>query len=252
MIPIISVILVIIFSVLVTKIAAIAMVHTGLSRETARFQARSAFTGVGFTTSEAEAVINHPVRRRIILLLMLFGNAGIVTVISSFILAFLPQEHSNPFGIKILVLFVGLGIIWFAVQSKVVDKYLFKVVSKALKKYTDLDVKDYSSLLHLSGAYRVTELYVEEDDWISNKTLMELKLSKEGVLVLGIKRKDGNYIGSPKANIVILPDDVIILYGRITSLEALDIRKKGEQGDMEHEIAVKEQKKVIEVEDKQE
>ena len=37
-------------------------VATGTSSELARFQARSAFTGVGFTTSEAESVVLHPVR----------------------------------------------------------------------------------------------------------------------------------------------------------------------------------------------
>jgi Trk-type K+ transport system membrane component len=37
-------------SLLITRIATIALSVTGLSRETARFQARSAFTGVGFTT----------------------------------------------------------------------------------------------------------------------------------------------------------------------------------------------------------
>ena len=38
--------------------------------------------GVGYTTTEAEDVINHPVRRRIILWLMTFGNAGIITGIN--------------------------------------------------------------------------------------------------------------------------------------------------------------------------
>lgn len=37
-------------SLLITRIATNALSVTGLSRETARFQARSAFTGVGFTT----------------------------------------------------------------------------------------------------------------------------------------------------------------------------------------------------------
>lgn len=75
-----------------SRIATIAITYTGLSREAARFQARSALTGSGFTTSESEKVVTHPVRRRIILLLMLLGNAGIVAAISSLILAFLGQQ----------------------------------------------------------------------------------------------------------------------------------------------------------------
>jgi len=37
-----------------------------LSVEAAHFQARSALTGVGFTTSESELIVGHPARRRIV------------------------------------------------------------------------------------------------------------------------------------------------------------------------------------------
>jgi len=68
MITIISLLLNLTLLILVTKIAAELLAHTGLARETARFQARSAFTGVGFTTSESEkmdftARYTHPVRQ---------------------------------------------------------------------------------------------------------------------------------------------------------------------------------------------
>ncbi len=39
-------------SMLITGLATSALAMTGLSREAARFQARSAFTGTGFTTKE--------------------------------------------------------------------------------------------------------------------------------------------------------------------------------------------------------
>ena len=86
MLSILTLLMVLTFSILVTRIASVALTHTGLSRESAKFQARSAFTGVGFTTSESEKVVNHPVRRRILLLLMLLGNAGIVTAVSTLII----------------------------------------------------------------------------------------------------------------------------------------------------------------------
>lgn len=59
-----------------------------MSRESARFQARSALTGVGFTTSEAEDVVSHPVRRRIVGGLMMVGSAGLVTAAASLFLSF--------------------------------------------------------------------------------------------------------------------------------------------------------------------
>jgi len=47
-----------------------------VSRQAADVQARSALTGTGFTTSEAEPVVNHAARRRIVLQLMLLGSIG--------------------------------------------------------------------------------------------------------------------------------------------------------------------------------
>lgn len=74
-------------SLLVTRIATTALTLTGLSREAARFQARSAFTGTGFTTGEAEKVVRHPVRRQVIAVLMVTRSAGLVTIVISLILS---------------------------------------------------------------------------------------------------------------------------------------------------------------------
>ena len=95
MLAIVTLLLVVAFSILVTRTAAVALTHTGLSQEAARFQARSAFTGVGYTTSESETVVNHPVRRRIVMLLMWVGNAGIVTAISTLILSFVNRGDTQ-------------------------------------------------------------------------------------------------------------------------------------------------------------
>jgi Trk-type K+ transport system membrane component len=78
---IIPTLLVIFLSLLIVRAASVALVLTGLDQRRAWFQALSAFTGTGFTTREAESVVNHMARRRIISALMLLGNAGIVTVI---------------------------------------------------------------------------------------------------------------------------------------------------------------------------
>lgn len=66
MIPITSVFTIICLSVLMMRVASIIFVHTGLFREAALFQARSVFSGEGFTTSESEWVVNHPGRRKVL------------------------------------------------------------------------------------------------------------------------------------------------------------------------------------------
>lgn len=234
MVPIISLLVVLTLSVLVTKIATVALTHTGLSRESARFQARSAFTGVGFTTNESETVVNHPVRRRILLILMLLGNAGIVTAISSLILTFLSPEQQASTLARLGLLGGGLTALWAAANSRWVDRRLQQAVTRALSRYTRLDVRDYVGLLHLSGEYAVSEMEVEEADWIAGKTLKETRLRHEGLLVLGVKRPDGTFIGAPDGDTALRAGDVLVLYGRTPVLEALDQRPRGRPGDQEH------------------
>jgi len=79
---IIVIITVVFIIVMIRNIAAVALQLTGLDKPTANFQALSALTGTGFTTKEAELVLNHPMRRRIISLLMITGNGGMVAVIA--------------------------------------------------------------------------------------------------------------------------------------------------------------------------
>jgi hypothetical protein len=252
MIAIISLLLVVVISILVTRVATVALTHTGLSKEAARFQARSAFTGVGFTTSESEKVVGHPVRRRILLLLMLLGNAGIVTAMTSLILGFISAQSAGSVTLRIVILLSGLVLLWTVASSQWLDQHLSKIISRALKRYTRLDVQDYASLLHLAGEYEVTELQVEPTDWLANEPLQDLKLRDEGVLVLGITREDRSYVGAPRGSTKILTGDTLILYGRATALERLDQRRRGRRGDREHEVAVVEQKEIVEKEQTEE
>jgi hypothetical protein len=249
-ISIISLLIVVTLSILVTRIATVALTQTGLSKEAARFQARSAFSGAGFTTSESERVVNHPVRRRIILALMLLGNAGIVTAVSSLILTFIREPGSDSLTSKIVLLVLGLVGLWFFAASPWVDRRLSRLIDMALSRYSSLDVRDYASLLHLVGDYRLAELQVREEDWLAYRKLVDSGLRKEGVIALGVRRPDGTYLGAPKGRTEIKPEDTLLLYGRATALARLDERRKGRGGDQQHEEAVQEQQDVQEQEER--
>ena len=250
MIAIISLLLIIIVSILVTRIASIVLTHTGLSRESARFQARSAFTGAGFTTSESEQVVSHPVRRRVVMLLMLLGNAGIVTAMSSLILTFVQEDEAISLGPKILFLIVGITTLWMLANSQLVDQQLSRVIECALTRYTSLDIKDYASLLHLEGDYRLVELKVQDHDWLAGKRLDEARLRDEGIVVLGIQRDTEIYLGAPKGHRRVLPNDTLLLYGRVATLQDLDKRKQDQEGDTQHQRAVDKHKEVVQEEDR--
>lgn len=238
MIGIISVLVVITLSILVTRIATIALTHTGLSQESASFQARSAFTGVGFTTSEAEQIVNHPIRRRIVRTLMLLGNAGIVTVMSSLMLGLIGDKESDLW-VRAGLLLGGLAALWLAASNRWVERKMSYFLDKMLRRHTDLDVQDYASLLHLAGNYHVSEVMCNSDDWMEGQSLGELNLRDEGIVVLGITRSDGTYLGVPKGPTRIFANDTLILYGRANALKSLDSRRKDEEGqtDRQHHVA---------------
>lgn len=166
-IGIIALLIVLGLSLVIAQIGAVALTYTGLSSEAARFQARSAFTGTGITTSEAERIVDHPVRRRIIM------------------------------------------------------------------------------LLKLSGDYAVTELKVEEGDWLAGRSLGECRFTDEGVTVLGISRPDGDYVGVPQADTEVRAGDTLILYGRDDALEELDTRRADASGDRAHEKAKADQDREV-------
>ncbi len=176
MTAIISLLIIISISVLITRIGTIAFLHTGLSKEVAKFQARSAYLGVGFTTQESELMVKDPVRRKILTLLIFTGNAGIITTISSVVFSFISLQETGIISIEMLILTGGIALLIFLAYSDFVDRKLSRFIEKLLKKYTYLDVKDYYSLLNLESDYRVSELKVEEGDWVYEKSLKELQL----------------------------------------------------------------------------
>jgi len=241
----VSLLITIAVSLLITRIASVALSMTGLSRDLATFQSRSAFTGVGFTTSEAEKVVSHPVRRRILMLLMLLGNAGFVTAVSSLVLTFIGPSGTQGKLIRFALIVLGVVLIWVLSRSRWVNRSLSYAIDWALQHWTRLNVRDYANLLQLSKDYRVSELQIEEDDWLANKCLAEVNLRDEGVLVLGIHRQDGSYVGAPVGSTTIYPGDLVILYGRMSTLAELDFRQADLSGEVAHQDAMAEQARVV-------
>ena len=241
-IPIITFPLVLFVGFLVTRVAMVALTFTGLSREFARFQARSAFLGVGFTTRESEQIMEHPVRRRIIMLMMLIGNAGFVAAVASLLQVFVGAgESSISIFSRLLLITSALVLLLLVSMSKWIDYWMSRAIGWALKKWTRLEVWDFPALLQLSSGYTVTELHVEAGDWLAGKRLSDLRLTDEGVQVLGIRRIDGNYLGAPMGKTYIRRDDTLIVYGRVEQIAELHNREAGASGDMAHEMRVQQQ-----------
>jgi hypothetical protein len=238
-IAIATVLIVVLMTLLASRVATMSLMLTGLSRETARFQARSALTGTGYTTSESETIVNHPLRRRIVLTLMILGSAGIVTVIAAVMISFVNAD-SRDTAIRLGSLVVALAVFLLLARSDRIDRILMALISRALGRWTELDARDFAALLHLGGGYGVNELSVRDGDWVVAASLSELDLRSEGVAVLGIVCANGAYLGTPVPEMTPQTGDTLILYGPAGVLAELDDRPRGEVGDRAHANAVDE------------
>lgn len=235
MVAVTSVFIVVLISLIVTRVATVTLIVTGLSRETARFQARSALSGVGFTTSEAETMLSHPVRRRVVMFLMLFGSAGIVTVVASLIISFTNTSGGRDALWRSLVLVGGLAVVLLIARSTWVDRQLTRAIAACITRYTSIEARDYAALLNLSNGFTVAELQVEPTDWVARRTLDELRLHDEGILVLGLQRgMTDAYVGVPIDETPVLPGDTMVVYGRAAHIAELDTRAAGPDGEAAH------------------
>ncbi|MEJ2432061.1 MAG: hypothetical protein P8Y53_02410 [Pseudolabrys sp.] len=157
MLAVASLLFVLLLSLVVVRIATVALTLTGLWRAVARFQARSAWTGTGFTTQESETLMSHPVRRQIISLLMLLRGAGLVTAASTLMLSFVTVASREQGFVRLGILFGGAVLIWLIARSRLIDIWMSHVIAAALKRYTKIDTRDYAGLLHLAGEYAIME-----------------------------------------------------------------------------------------------
>jgi hypothetical protein len=236
-----SVVAIVFVSFIIIRVATSALVMTGMARESARFQARSAFLGVGFTTAEAESVVDHPVRRRIAMWLMWTGNAGIVTVLGGLIISF-GGGHATL--AKLAIVLGGFVMLALIVRTPFVERPLEQLIQRMLGRFGGLDVRDYAGLLHVRRGWTIDELKIEAGDWIAGQSLRALHLRDEGILVLGINRADGTYVGTPHGDDVVCADDTLVLYGRRQRIVELDDRHGGDEGERAHAAAIREQEQL--------
>lgn len=164
-----------------------------------------------------------------------------MTAASTLMISFVNVEERSDGFLRFGLLLAGIVGLYLFARSKWLDWHLSRLIAWALKRYTDLDTRDYAGLLHLAGEYALMELKVRPDGWLAGKRLDALELPEEGVLVLGVIRSDGTYVGAPRGETVLQQGNTVLLYGRSPILAELDRRRAGAAGQHAHQKAVQEQ-----------
>lgn len=221
--PILSLLVVAFLSLLLIQIGARALRFTGLDPDVALLQSQSAFTGTGWTTAEAELVMRHPLRRRIIRHLMLVGALGVPSVIATVVvlaMSIVQAERTPKAGlISIPVTAAGLVVIWVLLHSRPVEALIDWGIRLSLRKVGHINPVDYAQMLRVHAGFSVGELIAEPGNPIVGRRLQESRPADKGVLILGIERASGAWIGAPDKDTRIETGDKLIVYGRDDALE---------------------------------
>lgn len=207
------------FSFLVVRGASIALMMTGLDEKRARFQALSAFSGTGFTTKEAERIVNHPTRRRIITWLMIVGNAGIVAVIVT-ATSSLVTSQGLTLPINVVILLAGLWIIYILATRTGLARRWESFIRRKLVESAVFEEASTEDLLHLMEGYGLVRALISENSPFVGKSISKAKLTAKGLLVLGVER-GGEWISVPEATEAIREGDTLVIYGSLKVLRDL-------------------------------
>ena len=178
------------FSFIVVRIASVMMRLTGLPDHVARFQCISALTGTGFTTSESESIVNYPLRRRILLMLMLFGNLGLISVMATMVVSFV-DVGSGIFAFLEQAAFFAVAIVFPVVlmTNDAIDRRLCGFIALVLKHFDLVDDSERTILLRFPDASEVVEVVHERNgDAIALTDLLERHTK---AIPLAIRRENG-------------------------------------------------------------
>ena len=219
--PLIALFVIAIVSLLIVRVGATALMMTGLSWDIANFQAYSSFYGVGFTTSEAEHVVNHPLRRRIIRDLIISGNVGLTSALTTAIITFLDVKDSEAVLSTLGSLFVGGLTLFLLAKIGVVRRLIDTSIHRGLAGMGMVHVADYDLLLKVQSGFCVSELEISAADDLAGRDLGDSRPADKGVIVLGITKPSGEFIGAPSRHETVEIGDTLLVYGSESAIQSM-------------------------------
>jgi hypothetical protein len=225
-------IVVLVASFIIVRIGAVAFQLTGLEWSLAKFHSLSCFSGTGFTTKEAELITGDRRRRRIASVLMVLGNAGLVTMIATAASAMNPEatllgwlsKSYLPFlppwsvqGVNMGIIAVALYIVYKVFTNNRFNRKLTGYLREKILKREFFKPVSFEELLMLTGGYGITRLEVPRGNPLIDKTLAESELRKNDITVLAILRGSDTK-PNPPANSKIQEGDELVLFGKLENI----------------------------------
>lgn len=212
-----ALLIIIILSFLAVRIGGIALEMTGMEPERAKFQALSAFTGTGFTTREAESVVNHPQRRKIVSYLMILGNAGIISLIATLVVSM----RSDPFRswIDVGIIVLALLILYGIAANRRLTSRLTEAIRRRLS-HTQLVELTLEEILRQQKGYGVARIVIPDCSPLIGMTIAQARFPEHHIVVLSLER-DGQLFPVPRASERLAALDHLVCYGRLEAIQAI-------------------------------
>ncbi len=214
---VLPVIIIVVIFFFIIRVATVILKLTGMDESTARFQAISAFTGTGFTTKEAETIFEEQIRKKTIVVLMVLGKVGIVSVIASLFLSFGQGDivaDLEKAAILLAFVFILYKMTTLGGFSKALNKFIEKrIVAKGIVRQKTLE-----EIFHLPKGYGLAQLTITAKSKENGVTLEKAGFSNKDILILSIERKD-KLISFPHAKDVIQKGDKLLCYGLVENIK---------------------------------
>ena len=254
MISLLLLLLTVLMSGVFTRVGAIALELTGMPDEQAGFQALSAFSGVGFTTREAEFALEHPQRRKIISALIKLGNAGIITTLitlggtllsgKSIIRTFSSDRRWDwlPLNMPIIILLFSVLSLFFlskALRRPSVSRVVKEVVAAVLLKTKLVKPLSIHEVLVNGNGYGIFQIEISSKNPLAGKTALESRLKQNDIKLLYLNRLSES-INSPDEHLRLEVGDIAAFYGPVTAIRdyCVDLIEENRPEELDQTLAI--------------
>jgi MFS family permease len=206
-------------SFIVVRIGGFALQLTGIEPDVARFQALSAFSGTGFTTTEAERVVRHRTRRRIVTILIILGNAGLITIIATLVASFTQVSGYGWFFIRLAIIIVSIFLLYRLIVASRFGNRILQWFRKPLMSRIAREAPAIEEIFHMGKEWGISLVMIKGKSNTIGLSLADI-LAEGDIEILAIDRA-GASIPRPERTEKILEGDRLLAYGRDESVKQL-------------------------------
>lgn len=195
----------------------VAFELTGLPRHKAFFQALSCFTTTGFTTLEAEEIVNHPARRRIATVLMVLGNVGVVAFLAAVVETTVAQGL-DQLGVDAAIVAAVVLVAVLVGRAFHPLRFLDRRLRMALMGAFHFEPDPTEQVLSYADGFGVVRVPVREASPVAGRRLRDTHLAARRVIVLAVEREGRNY-PIPGPDTRLREGDRLICYGSVVDAD---------------------------------